>query len=168
VQRLIRVFEDFIYGFDSGVDVPMEAAHALVRGLDGPALVDLAGLGTDQRLEVRDLIPMVSAELGMVVPPREAVVAGRISEVAAQYLDGEIKFLDALPWTLWWFGKYFEEGSGYRCCDEMLWLQLWYEDLDFDGNTTFGFGSAEAAEKAFRRHTASTVDGGECPAPVRA
>jgi hypothetical protein len=34
MQRVMRVFEDFVYGVNSGVDVPMEAAHALVRGLD--------------------------------------------------------------------------------------------------------------------------------------
>jgi hypothetical protein len=167
MQQLVRVFEDFVYAFDSGVDVPMEAAHALVRGIEGPALVDLAGLSTDQPLEVRDLIPVVAAELAMVIPSREVVVVRRVGEVARQYLDREIEFLDALSWTLWWFGKYFEEGSGYRCCDEMLWLQLWYEDLDFDGTTTSGFGSTEAAEKAFRRHTAATVDGGDCPAPIQ-
>ncbi len=58
VQRLMRVFEDFVYGFDSGVDVPMEAAHALVRGFDSPGLRDLAGLDRERDIAQRREVPV--------------------------------------------------------------------------------------------------------------
>lgn len=161
MQRLVRVFEDFVYGFDGGVDVPMEAAHALVRGLDAPALVDLAGLHRDQTLDIGDLIPVVAEQLGTFVPARDAVVEQRMRETAADYLAGNKGFRDSLSNVLWWFMRYFEEGS-YRCCDSMLWLDLWLSSGEFD-DWTYWYGSPEAAETAFREHCSAVVEGRPCP-----
>jgi hypothetical protein len=155
VQRLMRVFEDFVYGLDAGVDVPMEAAHGLVRELDSPALVDLAGLHRDQRLEIRDLIPMVANELGFKIVPLKTVIDRRAREVAACYLAGEREFAEALSEILALHWRYRDEGIGYRCCDAMFHLQIWLDVREYDHT----FGSVEAAERDFRARAVAMVDG---------
>jgi hypothetical protein len=163
VQRLMRVFEDFIHRFDRGVDVPMEAAHALTRGLDTPALVELAGMRRDQTLDIEDLIPQVVDELGASIAARGTVVERRAGEIASGYLAGHIAFIDGLSDVLSWHARYFEEGYGFRCCDSMLWLELWLVSIGDDGDITYWFGSQTAAEKAFREHCSAMVEGRSCP-----
>jgi len=155
VQRLMRVFEDFVHGFGSGVDVPMEAAHALVRGLDSPALRDLAGLGREERLEIRDLIPVVAEQLGFAIEPLKAVFERRVRETASVYLAGEREFTEALSDILALFWRYRDEGIGYRCCDALLDLQLWFDVRENDHT----FGSVEGAERDFRARALAMVDG---------
>jgi hypothetical protein len=155
VQRLIRVFEDFVYGFDSGVDVPMEAAQALVSGVDTPTLRDLAGLDHDERLEIRDLIPVVAEQLGVSIEPLKAVFERRVREIAAAYLAGEREFTDALSGILALFWHYQDEGIGYYCCDALLHLQVWLDAREYDET----FGSIEAAERDFRARAIAMVDG---------
>lgn len=166
MQRLARVFEDFVYGFDGGVDVPMEAAHALVRGLETPALIELAGLRRDQTLDIRDLVPVVAEQLGTVVPARDAVVEQRVRKIASDYLAGNTGFVDGLSNVLWWFMRYFEEGS-FCCCDSMHWLDLWLTCVGLEDDWTFWYGSPDAAEAAFREHCTAVVEGRPCPKPDR-
>jgi hypothetical protein len=156
VQRLVRVFEDFVHDFDSRVDVPMEAAHALVRGLDSPALVDLAGLNREERLEIRDLIPAVAEQLGFAIEPLITVLERRVREIAAAYLAGEREFTDALSAILALFWHYRDEGVGYYCCDALLHLQVWLDACEYDD----AFDSTEAAEREFRARAIAMVD--EC------
>ncbi|MFC3492899.1 hypothetical protein [Glycomyces rhizosphaerae] len=159
MQRLVRVFEDFLYGFDSGVDVPMEAAHALVRGLDSPALIDLAGLNRDDRLEIRDLIPTAAEELGVAIEPLKAVFERRVREIAAAYLAGEREFIDALTGILALFWRYQDEDIGYYCGNAMLDLELWLDVREFDHNVD----SEAAAERDFRARAVTMVEGcGSC------
>ncbi|MQM28169.1 hypothetical protein [Glycomyces albidus] len=155
MQRLMRVFEDFLHGFDSGVDMPMEAAHALVRGLDSPALRDLAGLDREERLEIRDLIPVVAEQLGCGIEPLKAVLERRVGEIAARYLAGECEFTDALSGILALFWHYQDEGIGYYCCDALLHLQVWLDVREYNEP----FGSYEAAERDFRARAIAMVDG---------
>jgi hypothetical protein len=155
VQRLVRVFEDFVYGFDSGVDVPMEAAHALVRGIDAPALVELAGLNRQERLEIRDLIPAAAEQLGFQIEPLKAVFERRVRAIAAAYLAGEREFTEALSAILALFWRYQDEGIGYCCCDALLDLELWLEVREY----ARAFGSEEAAERDFRARAIAMVDG---------
>lgn len=155
MQRLVRVFEDFVYGFDSGVDVPMEAAHALVRGLDSPALVDLAGLNREERLEIRDLIPTAAAELGFAIEPLKVVFERRVREIAAAYLAGEREFIDALSRILALFWRYQDEGIGYYCCSALLDLELWLDVREYHD----AFGSEAAAERDFRASAVAMVEG---------
>ncbi|WP_205324481.1 hypothetical protein [Glycomyces sp. YM15] len=167
MQRLIRVFEDFVYRFDRGVDVPLEAAHALVRGLETPGLVELAGMHRNQTLDIEDLIPQVIDELGIAIAARSTVVERRASEIASGYLAGDIAFIDGLSGVLSWQTQYFEEGYGYRCCDSMLWLEPWLISVDDDGDTTYWFGSQAAAKEAFREHCSAMVEGRKCPKPEK-
>ncbi|MBO3733712.1 hypothetical protein [Glycomyces niveus] len=162
MQRLVRVFEDFVYDFDGGVDVPMEAAHALARGLDTPALAELAGLDRSQTRDIRDLIPVVAEQLGISLPTREAVVDQRVKETSASYLAGSAGFVDSLSNVLWWFMRYFEDGSS-RCCDSMLWLDLWLSSGELEDDWTYWYGSQEVAETAFREHCSAVVEGRSCP-----
>ncbi|MQM28164.1 hypothetical protein [Glycomyces albidus] len=155
MQRLMRVFEDFVYGFDSGVDVPMEAAHALVRGLDSPALRDLAGLDREERLEIRDLVTATAAQLGFAIEPLQAVFEQRVREIAAAYLAGEREFTDALSGILALFWRYQDKGIGPYCCDALLHLQVWLDVREYDET----FGSAEPAERDFRTRALAMVDG---------
>ncbi|THV41990.1 hypothetical protein [Glycomyces buryatensis] len=166
MQQLVRVFEDFVYDFDGGVDVPMEAAHALARGLDTPALVELAGLDRSQTRDIRDLIPVVAGQLGIFLPTREAVVSRRVKETSASYLAGSVGFVDSLSNVLWWFMRYFDDGSS-RCCDSMLWLDLWLSSGELEDDWTYWYGSQEAAEVAFREHCSAVVEGRSCPTSDR-
>ena len=164
----MRVFEDFVHRFDRGVDVPMEAAHALGRELETPGLVELAGMHRDQTLDIEDLIPRVVDELGISIAARGTVVEGRAGEVVSGYLAGDIAFIDGLSGVLSWHARYFEDGYGYRCCDSMLWLELWLVSVDDDGDTTYWFGSQTTAEEAFRGHCSAMVEGRKCPKPYKA
>jgi hypothetical protein len=155
VQRLVRVFEDFVFGFGSGVDVPMEAAHALVRGLDSPALVDLAGLRREERLEIRDLIPTAAEQLGFDIEPFKAVFERRVREIAGAYLAGEREFIDALSGILALFWRFQDEGVGYYCCDALSDLQLWIDVREFDHN----LDSEAVAERDFRARAVAMVEG---------
>lgn len=161
------VFEDFVYRFDRGVDVPLEAAHALVRGLETPGLVELAGMRRDQTLDIEDLIPQVVEELGTSIAPRGTVVERRANEAASGYLTGDSGFIDGLSGVLSWYAQYFEAGYGYRCCELMLWLELWLVSFDDDGDTTYWFGSQAAAEEAFREHCLAMAEGRKCPKPAK-
>jgi hypothetical protein len=162
------VFEDFVHRFDRGVDVPMEAAHALVRGFEAPGLAELAGMHRDRTLDIEDLIPQVVDELGISIAARSTVVERRTGEVASGYLAGDIAFMEGLSGVLSWQARYFEEGYGYRCCDLMLWLELWLVSVADDGDTTYWFGSQAAAEEAFGEHCSAMVEGRECPKPEKA
>lgn len=161
----MRVFEDFVHRFDRGVDVPMEAAHALARGLETPALVELAGMCRDQTLDIEDLIPQVVDELGASFTARNTVVDRRAREVASGYLAGDFAFVDGLSAVLVWHARYFEDGYGFRCCDSMLWLELWLVSAVDDCDPTYWFGSQAAAETVFREHCEAMVDDRQCPEP---
>ncbi|GAA4910377.1 hypothetical protein LX16_2722 [Stackebrandtia albiflava] len=158
MRRLQRVLEDFVHDLDPHVDVPMEAAFALADGLDSPALAELAGLTAADRVEIRELIPAVAEQLGLEIPSLRELVARRAREAAAAYLAGERDFAAALSDILDHFARYRDEGVGYRCCDGMLALQLWRDVPEYGD----GFGSPEAAERAFRERAVAMTDG--CPA----
>jgi hypothetical protein len=163
MQRLMRVFEDFVHRFDRGVDVPMEAAHALTRGLDTPGLAELAGMRSNQILDIEDLLAVAGDGLGSSIAPRRTVAERRGGEVASGYLAGDIAFVDGLSGVLSWNARAFGKIYGYPCCDSMLSLELWLVSFDDDGDTTYWFGSQAAAELAFREHCSAVVEGRKCP-----
>lgn len=95
MEALRRAIEDYLYGLDTSLDLTMAAAEALARGIDSPALADLAGQSKDAVYEIRELIPIVVEELSIKVAPLAEAVFRQAREVARGYLAGELDFLTA-------------------------------------------------------------------------
>ncbi|WP_326569356.1 hypothetical protein VSH64_47795 [Amycolatopsis rhabdoformis] len=69
--------------------VPLWAAHWLVGGYDGEALVALAGLSGTDAQEVRDLLPAALAECAVATPASDAAAARvAFTALARLHADG--------------------------------------------------------------------------------
>lgn len=69
--------------------IPLWAAHWLVRGYDGEQLVQLAGLHGDDPREVRDVLPDALRDCGVHLPDSDVAAAGSVfTLLARRYLDG--------------------------------------------------------------------------------
>ncbi|WP_035697929.1 hypothetical protein [Glycomyces tenuis] len=95
MKQLRHAIEDYLYGLNAELDLPLEAAHALVRGLTSPSLAELAGLSTDATYEIRELLPMVTEELSIEVAPLPDAVLRKACETAAEYRVGTLGFRSA-------------------------------------------------------------------------
>lgn len=89
-------------------DLPMIAAHALARGIDSPALRELAGRHRNDCSDAPDLFLTVLSELGLLGsierdwPTRQAaVLLRRARELAAQILTGEANRADSSGQIAW-------------------------------------------------------------------
>lgn len=95
MEALRRMIEDYLYGLDNSLDLTMAAAEALARGIDSPALANLAGQSKDAVYEIRELLPIIIEELSIKVAPLAEAVFRKTREVARKYLAGELDFLTA-------------------------------------------------------------------------
>lgn len=95
MKQLRHAIEDYLYGLNAELDLPLEAAHALVRGLTSPSLAELAGLSTDATYEIRELLPMVTEELSIEVASLPGAVFRKACETAAEYRVGTLEFRSA-------------------------------------------------------------------------
>ncbi|THV28746.1 hypothetical protein [Glycomyces paridis] len=93
METLRHAIEDYLYGLDGSLDLTMAAAHALARGIDSPALAELAGLPRQSPYEIRDLAPVVVAELSLEVAPLPDAVFRKAQESARAHRDGDLDFL---------------------------------------------------------------------------
>lgn len=66
----------------------MAAAHALARGVDSPALRELAGLGRADVRDATDLFKRAMTELGHPLRSPRAVLWGHTRQIAAELLAG--------------------------------------------------------------------------------
>jgi hypothetical protein len=102
---------DSLPGSIPSEDFPSWAAQALAKGLDSPALRELAGLPRTEVREGRDLLRSALAELGAVMPsedagPEELVIywASRMAAGTVDPVDGAhwiLRQADALGWPKW-------------------------------------------------------------------
>lgn len=111
--------------------VPLWAAHWLVRGYDGEHLVQLAGLHGDDPREVRDVLPGALRECGVVLPESDVAAAGSVfTQLARRHLDGTIaaaRVIRVAGAVLAWCG-YLD-----AVMDLPLGRLLWIED-EWDGS----------------------------------
>ncbi|MDG4826067.1 hypothetical protein O7635_29820 [Asanoa sp. WMMD1127] len=82
VERLVRVADDRVLGRGRSEELPMVAAEALARGVDSPALRELAGLGRSDVREAAELFERAMAELGHPPRSKDAVAWARIRDIA--------------------------------------------------------------------------------------
>lgn len=72
-------------------DLPMAAAEALARGVDSPALRELAGLGKGSATtEIEDLYRDALAELDITSPGRREAVRWWLGELAEELVQGRL------------------------------------------------------------------------------
>lgn len=72
-------------------DLPIVAAAALARGVDSPALRELAGLGKGSATtEIADLHRDALAELGITSPGRREAVRWWLRELAEELVQGKL------------------------------------------------------------------------------
>jgi hypothetical protein len=84
-------------------DLPEIAVQALVRGIDSPALRELAGLSRDDVRSARDLFITAMAELGVQMPSPEAGARERVRFWAAEMLVGTLTPYEGSR-LIWWNG----------------------------------------------------------------
>ncbi len=149
--------EDYLYDLDSALDLPMEAAHALTRGLDSRALAELAGQPRDAAYEVRELVPSVIEELALDLAPLPEAVFTRARETASAYLSGSLRFpLAAMRLTQLLLDEEYlsfdnRPEAAYPECEHLWLLNEWLEAVSLGYSDTSGylFESSEAAERYF-------------------
>jgi hypothetical protein len=64
MRQLSWEADEYVLGRVDSSQLPMIAAQALARGIDSPALCELAGLGRAEVREAGDLFAIAMAELG--------------------------------------------------------------------------------------------------------
>ncbi|MCR6488710.1 hypothetical protein M8542_38365 [Amycolatopsis sp. OK19-0408] len=87
------VLRDVVWRHAAGMvypeDLPMVAAEALARGVDSPALRELAGLGKGSATtEIENLYRDALAELGITAPGRREAVRWWLGELAEELVQG--------------------------------------------------------------------------------
>ncbi|MGV9273828.1 hypothetical protein [Streptomyces griseosporeus] len=83
-------------------ELPMTAAHALVAGMDTPALCELAGLPrhADPR-DIRNAFEQALEELGMSLPDRDLARRYALRRLATRFTAGEVELAE-LASDDWW------------------------------------------------------------------
>ena len=167
VEQLKRALEDYVYNLDPKLDLPMAAAHALIRGLDSQALRELAGQTRDATYEVRELVPSVIEELEVEVSALPQTVFARAREAASAYLSGSLRFTSAATRVteLLYAEDYlrFDDrpDTAYPACED-LWLLSEWLDADnrgYSGSSGYLFESPDAAERYFADLARALTDG---------
>jgi hypothetical protein len=158
VEELRRAIEDHLYELRGDLDLPMEAAYALVRGLDSPALAELAGLAADDSYQIRELIPAVIEELSIDMASLAEAVISRARETASSYLTGNLEFrpaakriVELLPYETYLTLEDFPEES-VPALDDLWRLDEWLyaTERGFHDDSRYFFSTREDAEAHFR------------------
>ncbi|MBB4742591.1 hypothetical protein BJY16_006050 [Actinoplanes octamycinicus] len=90
MEKLREAADDYVLDQLGGADLPMVAAHALARGVDSPALRELAGLSRTDVREAADLLKQAMSELGHPLCEPAAVRWRRARDLARAVLGGEV------------------------------------------------------------------------------
>ncbi|WP_157930622.1 hypothetical protein [Glycomyces xiaoerkulensis] len=167
MEQLKRALEDYLYDLDSDLDLPLEAAHALARGLDSQALRELAGQASDATCEVRELVPSVIEELEVDLSDLPEAVFTRAREAASAYLSGALRFTSAATRMaeLLSADHYlsFDDrpDTTHPACEHLWDLKEWLDMLR-DGYSDIAgclFNSPEVAEQYFTKLAQALTDG---------
>jgi hypothetical protein len=168
VEPLTCAIEDYLYGLDSGLDLTMAAAEALVRGIDSPALAELAGLSKDAAYEIREVVPKVIDELSIKLSTLPEAVFRKAGDPARAFLAGDLDFMaaaqqvtDLLFKTDYWHFKHRPD-VGIDAFDSIMDLNEWVYAVsngpEEDG--WYYFKARSDAEACFRAVAMVLVDAG--------
>ncbi|HEU5128418.1 MAG TPA: hypothetical protein VFU12_10555 [Glycomyces sp.] len=149
--------EDYLYDLDPNLDLPMEAAHALARGLDSRALRELAGQARDATYEVREVVPSVIEELEIGLSDLPEAVFARAREAASAYLAGSLRFTPAatrvaeLLLAEDYLGFDNRPDTAYTECENLWLLSEWLDAVNqgYSDSSGYLFESSDAAERYF-------------------
>ncbi|MEU6858946.1 hypothetical protein AB0B28_08755 [Glycomyces sp. NPDC046736] len=157
MKSLRLAIEDYLYELDA-LDLTMAAAEALARGVDSPALAELAGLSKNSAYEIREIVPQVIEELAIEVSPFPEAAFRRAADTARSYLAGDLDFRTAARRVtdLVFHTGYvdFDERPdiGLGILDDLTLLNEWVYAVD-NGPEEYGwyyFESSKDAEASFR------------------
>jgi hypothetical protein len=90
VRILVAAADDYVLRRVGAEELPMIAAQALARGVDSPALCELAGLGRTEIREAHDMFTQTMLELGHPLRDRRVVLWDRAGRVARAVLAGDV------------------------------------------------------------------------------
>jgi hypothetical protein len=126
VEELKRAADDYVLGRLGAEELPMAAALALARGVDSPALRELAGLGRADVRDATDLFERVMTDLGHPLRSSQAVRWDRARQVAARLLDGTA----AAPDAAWEIAALLYEPDRGRWSDLAMRFEVLAVDWD--------------------------------------
>jgi hypothetical protein len=125
-------------------DLPMAAAEALVRGVDSPALRELAGLGRGSATtEIEDLYRDALAELGIANPGRRQAVRWWLGELAKELVEGRL--------TVAGLARKIVPGEEWMAEDEYRFAYLayyWQDMVDLNSAPTVRAAEIELLDAA--------------------
>lgn len=98
-SELRRAFVRLVVDLQRPEELPHVASRALARGIDAPALRELAGLGPSDPREARDLFMLAMAQLGIEPPTRWDAVLSWAHEI----VDGTVQPYEGAR-LIWWHG----------------------------------------------------------------
>lgn len=134
-------------------ELPTIAAEALARGVDSPALRELAGLGRgSDTTEIRDLYLAALEELGISAPSTEVAVRRWLRDLADALVSGRMSATEAA-------GKLVLPGEAWMTEKEFGFAHLGYYQEEFAD-----FASAEQVseyENDLREAAQAVVDEAE-------
>lgn len=87
------------------------AVDALVTGLDGPALAELAGMNAADVASVREVFGLVAVEQGLERSNEQAAIWQLVRHTARQIVDGTLEPIEGARW-LWREASYRAEPEG--------------------------------------------------------
>jgi hypothetical protein len=94
VEQFTRAVDDYILRRVDARDLPMIAAQALARGVDSPALRELAGLGRADARDAADLLTRALQELGRPLRGPQQVRWDRARRLAGDVVAGALSAAD--------------------------------------------------------------------------
>jgi hypothetical protein len=149
MKQLLWEADEYVLGRVDSSQLPMIAAHALTRGIDGPALCELAGLGRADVREAGDLFATAMAEFGQPLRDPEVVSWDRAAQTAQALLEGTREVGDAIGEIAWLLCK-----AQHRLLDgrhNELATDFELLLIDWDECHVTRHGTAVAAMQACRR-----------------
>jgi hypothetical protein len=90
VRILLAAADGYVLQQVGAEALPTAAAQSLARGVDSPALCELAGLGRTETREAHDLFTQAMLELGHPLRDRRVVLWDRAGRVARAVLAGDV------------------------------------------------------------------------------
>lgn len=88
-------------GTQPAEQLPDLATDALVRGLDSPALRELAGMARDDFWRIKSLFEVTTEELGIVIPDEQTALWLLAKNTAAEIVAGTVSPSRGADW-IWW------------------------------------------------------------------
>lgn len=149
MKQLSWEADEYVLGRVDSSALPMLAAQALARGVDSPALCELAGLGRADVQDAGDLFVAAMTELGQPLREPEVVLWDRAAQTAQSMLDSchDIGHaIDEIAWLLCKADHKLPDGRHNELATDFELLRI-----DWEESPARRPGSAIIAEQTCRR-----------------